>query len=99
MQPLFLTSPVEFAKTAAQTQLPEDPNTWPHEILQELYKQAPYVADFAPHVVMEKVDGEQGYGLGHIEIANQKEIQTAATTKAKSAARVRRARIPLALKD
>src|SRR3989304_3930633 len=99
MQPLFLTSPVEFAKTAAQTQLPEDPNTWPHEILQELYKQAPYVADFAPHVVMEKVDGEQGYGLGHIEIANQTEIQTAATPEAMSAAGVRQVRVPIVIKD
>lgn len=99
MQPLFLTPSVEFEKTAAQTQLPEDPNTWPHEILQELYKQAPYVSDFSPHVVMEKVDGEQGYGLGHIEITNQTEIQTAASPEAMGAAGVRQVRVPVVIKD
>jgi hypothetical protein len=99
MQPLFLTSSVEFKKTAAQTQLPEDPNAWPHEILQELYKQAPYVADFSPHVVMEKVDGEQGYGLGHVEVGNQTEIQTAATPEQMSAAGVRQVRVPIVIKD
>lgn len=99
MQPLFRTSTVEFHKTAAMTQLPEDPNTWPHELLQELYKQAPYVADFSPHVVMEKVDGEQGYGLGHIEIGNQTEIQTAATPDQMGAAGIRQVRIPIVIKD
>lgn len=99
MQPLFLSSSVEFEKTSAQTQLPEDPNTWPHEILQELYKQAPYIADFSPHVVMEKVDGEQGYGLGHVEIGNQTEIQSAATPEAMSAAGLRKVRVPVVIKD
>lgn len=99
MQPLFLTSSPEFEKTAAQTQLPEDPNTWPHEILQELYKQAPYIADFSPHVVMEKVDGEKGYGLGHVEIGNQTENQAGATPEAMSAAGLRQVRVPVVIKD
>src|SRR5688572_8658973 len=38
MQPLFLAPSVEFEKTAAMTQLSEDPNAWTHEVLQELYK-------------------------------------------------------------
>jgi hypothetical protein len=99
MQPLFLESTLEFEKTSAQTQLPEDPNAWPHEILQEVYKQAPYVADFAPHVVMEKVEGEQGYGLGYVEIGNQTEIQTSASPTAAAAAGLRQVRVPIVIKD
>lgn len=99
MQPLFLTSAPEFTKTAAYTQLPEDPNAWPHEILQELYKQAPYIADFSPHVVMEKVDGEKGYGLGHVEVGNQTEVQTAASPDAMQAAGLRHVRVPVVVKD
>jgi hypothetical protein len=99
MQPLFLEPRVEFQKTAAMTQLPEDPNAWPHEILQELYKQAPYIADFSPHVVMEKVDGEQGYGLGFVEVGNQTEIQAAATPEATAASGVRKVRVPVVIKD
>lgn len=99
MQPLFLESSLDFEKTSAQTQLPEDPNSWPQEVLQELYKQAPYIADFSPHVVMEKVDGEQGYGLGHVEVANQTEIQTATSPEMMQAAGVRQVRIPIVIKD
>lgn len=99
MQPLFLESPLDFEKTSAQTQLPEDPNAWPHEILQELYKQAPYIADFEPHVVMEKVDGEQGYGLGYVEVGNQTEIQTATSPSMSAAAGVRQVRVPIVIKD
>jgi hypothetical protein len=99
MQPLFLEPTLDFEKSAAQTQLPEDPNAWPHEVLQELYKQAPYIADFAPHVVMEKVDGEQGYGLGHVEVGNQTEIQTAASPEMSAAAGVRQVRVPVIIKD
>jgi hypothetical protein len=99
MQPLFFEPTLEFEKTAAQTQLPEDPNAWPTEVLQELYKQAPYIADFSPHVVMEKVDGEQGYGLGHVEVGNQTEIQTSTSPEMSAAAGVRQVRIPVVIKD
>src|SRR4051812_15105135 len=99
MQSLFLESSLDFEKTSAQTQLPEDPNSWPQEVLQEIYKQAPYIADFSPHVVMEKVDGEQGYGLGHVEVANQTEIQSATSPEQMEAAGVRQVRIPIVIKD
>jgi hypothetical protein len=99
MQSLFLESPLDFEKTSAQTQLPEDPNVWPQEVLQELYKQAPYIADFSPHVVMEKVDGEQGYGLGHIEVGNQTEIQAGTSPEMAAASGVRQVRVPVVIKD
>lgn len=99
MQPLFFEPVVEFEKSAAQTQLSEDPNAWPQELLQELYKQAPYVSDFSPHVVMEKVEGEQGYGLGHVEIGNQSEVQTATSPSSAAAAGLRTVRVPIVIKD
>lgn len=99
MQPLFLESSLDFVKTSAQTQLPEDPNSWPQEVLQELYKQAPYISDFSPHVVMEKVDGEQGYGLGYVEVGNQTEIQAASSPEMMRSAGVRQVRVPVVIKD
>jgi hypothetical protein len=99
MQSLFLESTLDFEKTSAQTQLPEDPNVWPQEVLQELYKQAPYIADFSPHVVMEKVDGEQGYGLGHVEVGNQTEIQAGTSPEMAAASGVRQVRVPVVIKD
>lgn len=99
MQPLFFEPTLEFEKTSAQSQLSEDPNAWPQELLQELYKQAPYVSDFSPHVVMEKVEGEQGYGLGYVEIGNQSEVQTATSPSSAAAAGLRTVRVPVVIKD
>lgn len=96
---LFITPETKFEKTAAQTALPEDPNAWPHEVLQELYKQAPYISDFSPHVEMEKVDGERGYGLGHIEIGNQTEMPQGTSPEQQAAAGVRVVRVPVIIKD
>lgn len=96
---LFIAPAVEFEKSAAETALPEDPNSWSHEVLQELYKQAPYIADFSPHVEMEKVDGEKGYGLGHIEVGNQTEMPGGAPSEQQAAAGVRAVRIPVIIAD
>jgi len=73
MQELFLKPKLQFAKTAAEVKLPEDPTRWPNEIQQEIYKQAPYVADFNVSVIMQIVDEEQGYGLGHVEVSTKTE--------------------------
>jgi hypothetical protein len=95
---LFI-EPVTFEKSAAETTLSEDPNAWPHEALQELYKQVPYIADFSPHVSMDKVDGERGYGFGYIEVMNQTEAQTGEDPAAMQAAGIRQVRIPVVIKD
>ena len=70
MEPLFVESSITFEKSASEVALPEDPNAWPNEILQEMFKQVPYIADFEPHVVMDRIDGERGYGFGHVEVMN-----------------------------
>lgn len=98
-QPLFIQPKVEFEKFAGEVALPEDPNVWPKEILDELYKQVPYIADFRPHVVMTKVDAEQMYGFGHVEISNQSEAQMGTSPEQLQAAGIRTVRIPVVIKD
>lgn len=99
MQPLFIQPHLEFEKTAAEIDLPEDPNSWAKEVLDELYKQVPYIADFKPHVVMTKVDAERAYGFGHIEISNQSEAQIGTDPKAITAAGIRTVRVPIVIRE
>lgn len=96
---LFIRPSVEFEKMAAEVELPEDPNTWPKEILDELYKQVPYIADFHPHVVMQQVDAERRYGMGFVEIANQSETQMGTDPAMVQASGVRSVRIPVVVHD
>lgn len=73
---LFVSKPVlKFEKTAAtakaaSAQLDEDPETWPGQILKELFRSTPETSDYTPEVAMMKVDEEQGYGLGVVIITN-----------------------------
>jgi len=96
---LFIDTSIQFEKKASEVPLPEDPNAWPHEILQELYKQVPYVSDFEPHVVMDKVDPERGYAFGHVEISNKSEIQHATSAAGQQAAGIKTVKIPVIVKQ
>lgn len=96
---LYLESIQYQEKVAAEVALPEDANSWPQEVLQELYKQVPYVADFEPHIVMDKVDAERGFGLGHAEIQNKTELQQSATPEQKAAVGVKATRIPIIINN
>ena len=94
-QSLFIESSLVFEKLGGEVTLPEDPNVWPNEITQELFKQCPYLADFEPHVVMDKVDAERGYGFGHVEVANKTELSRSASPEGLEAAGVRQCKIPI----
>ncbi len=96
--PLFF-EPEPLEKTAGEVDLPEDPNQWPQEILQELYKQVPYIADFQPHVEMNKVDAEQGYGIGHVDVRSETEAPAETDAAALEAAGIRSVRIPFTIKQ
>lgn len=96
---LFIDTSIEFEKVAAEVELPEDPNQWPQEILDELYKQVPFIADFQPHVVMDKVDAERAYGLGNVEIANKSEAQVGTDPSMMQAAGIRTVRIPIIIRE
>jgi hypothetical protein len=90
---------VELEKNAAEAKLPEDPNQWSGEILQQLFKQVPYVSDFDPKVVMDRVDGERGFGFGHVEIQSRTEAPSSATPESLEAAGVKVVRIPIVIKE
>ena len=96
---LFIQPVVHLEKIAAEVDLPEDPNAWPKEVLDELFKQVPYIADFQPHVVMQRVDGERGYGFGHVEISNQSEAPMGTDPAALQTAGVRSVRLPVIIKN
>lgn len=90
----------QFEKTAmGSTRMPEDPNAWPQEILQQLFKEVPYMSDFSPHVVMDKVDAEKGYAFGHVTVMNRTETQLDAGAEAMSAGGIRQVRVPIVIKD
>lgn len=65
-----LTFPPASATKAASAQLDEDTESWPRQILTELFRTTPETSDYTPRVEMMKVDEEQGYGLGVIVIEN-----------------------------
>lgn len=98
-QALFLEPQINITKLSAETALPEDPNQWSDEVLQELAKQVPYLADFDTHVVMETVDGERGYGLGHVEVTNKSEAPMTSAPEQLASAGIRTARIPVIIRD
>lgn len=98
-QPLFIEPEQFVEKLAVEMRLPEDPNRWPMEILQELFKQVPYIADFEPHVEMDRADGEKGYGFGHIEISNQTEAPAGSSPDQLQAAGIRGVRVPVVIRE
>jgi hypothetical protein len=96
---LFINSTLEFEKVSGEATLPEDPNAWQNEVLQELFKQVPYVSDFEPHVVMDKIDAERGYGFGHVEVSNKTEVQPGTSAEGMQAAGVKHVKIPVIIKN
>ena len=99
-QPLFYYPEEAFIeKTAGEVDLPDDPNQWAQSILQELYKQVPYITDYQPHVQMQKVDAERGFGLGHVEIQNQTEAPMDTDPEMMEATGIRMVRIPFIIRE
>lgn len=96
---LFLRPQVMFKTATMSTRMPEDPNAWPQEILQQLFKEVPYMSDFSPHVNMDKVDAEKGYAFGHITVMNRTETQLDSSSEANAAAGIRQVRVPIVIKD
>lgn len=100
MADLFFDSiPLTFEKTAAEVALPDDPNTWMYEVLQELHKAVPYVADFDVRVVMQRVDAEKGYGIGHFEVTSKTDLQPDLGSEKLRAAGVATVQVPILIRD
>lgn len=99
---LFVDTPLtsSFEKvSAAEVTMPEDPNLWQNEVLQELYKQHPYVADFAPDVIMDRIDAERSFGFGHVDIGNKTEIQSGPGSAGEQVGGIHHVRIPIIIRE
>lgn len=68
---LFLDKKQTFEKLGMEFRLSEDPNDWPQQILDQLYRQAPYTSDYAPKVTLDTLDTDRRYALGKVELLNR----------------------------
>lgn len=68
---LFLDKKLTFEKLGMEYRLSEEPNDWPQQILDQLYRQAPYSSDYAPKVTLDNVDADRRYALGKVELLNK----------------------------
>lgn len=96
-QPLFIQTPeLTFAKVSADISLPKDATNWDHEVLQELYKAAPFVSEYEAKVVLSRVDPEKGYGFGHIELQPKTALTpTQLKTPIGASSGVKQVRVPI----
>lgn len=98
MADLFVHQPrVTFERSkSAGIELDENPEMWSRQVLSELYRQVPEVADYTPTVSFMKMDAEQGYGLGTIILANSTDSALAITRMGNAP---RKALIPIIIKN
>ena len=76
--PLFLDSEhkLTFKKIAMPVKLTDDPAAWQREIASEVYKQLPFLGEYAVNVVLERVDAQRGYALGSAQVTNHSQAPT-----------------------
>lgn len=74
---LYLDSFPEFygkAKEAAfAARLSDSPDNWAQEINSELFKQLPYLSDYAVNVHLDSVEPQRGFAFGYADITNKTE--------------------------
>lgn len=102
MMDLYLdTTPPTVEKVAAEVKLSDSADAWPREVVKELFSQHPYLGSFEVNPIMQKVDGEQGYGTGFFQIYNKSsQALLGAGTKSQMAAQgVKFIRIPIIIKN
>lgn len=62
---------LKFEKRAMETQLSDNSDNYQQEVASELYRQAPYVSNYATDVILDKVDAQRGYGYGTVTLKNK----------------------------
>jgi hypothetical protein len=75
-EPLFRKLKTEsdlFTKTAAMVlaRMPDDEKKWPAQIHSELLRALPYIAQYDPEIVLDRVEPEAGAALGYVQIRNR----------------------------
>ncbi len=68
---LFLDDehPLTFDKVAMPVALSDSPESWQREVASEIFKQLPFIGNYAVNVVIERVSPERGYGFGSAEVS------------------------------
>ena len=95
MKPLLQrVSPVpELEKKAYAIHLGKDDKEWPTTILQEAFKQVPYIRNYEVDVDMDRIDDGRGFGVGKMT------VYPAKMTKEAALKQDRMATFPLVVKD
>jgi hypothetical protein len=75
MSGLFLDQQykLEFSKIAMPVKLSDSPEAWQREIASEIYKQVPYLGDYAVNVIIDRVDAERGFAFGSAQVTSKSE--------------------------
>lgn len=82
-----------FEKIAMPVRLSESPDNWQREIAGEVYKQLPFLGDYAVNVLLDRVEPTRGYALGSIEVSNRSQSPEPDQQK------LPKVRIPIIVKD
>lgn len=99
---LFLTptAPEPIVKTGMESRLSDNADDWPQEVMQEAFKQHPYLGQYDVSPVMRDVEDERGYGLGYLIVRNKTaRLQTPAGQALAAEAGVRTAKVPVIIKE
>ena len=96
---LFLDKKMTFEKIGQEAILSEDPNEWPQQILDQLYKQVPYASDYSPKVVLDTVDADRRYGMGRVELLNKLAINPRDDSTPSELLGRHKALLPVIIKD
>ena len=98
-QPLFLDSVLKIdgeEKLAGMlTRLGDNTDMWPQEVMQESYKQLPWLSNFEVNVILDKVDEERGFAFGSLQITPK----TAMTMEEQEESPLVKVNVPLVVRD
>jgi hypothetical protein len=101
-EPLFLTpsAPEPIVKTGMESRLSDNADDWPQEVMQEAFKQHPYLGQYDVSPIMRDVEDERGYGLGYLVVRNKTaRLQTPAGQMLAAQAGVRTVKVPVVIKE
>lgn len=95
MTPLFLDQNHKptFKKIAMPVKMSQSPEAWQRDIAGEIYKQLPYVGDYAVNVILDRVDAQRGFGFGSVHLSNKTDSPMQDQTEQPSV------RVPVIIRD
>lgn len=93
---LFLDEPLEFEKAGSAAHLGENPDDWGPKIISELHKQVPFISKYDSRLEIDKLNPEQGYALGWIDVRNKSQRLPVDEVEGNP---VKHARVPVIVRD